>query len=78
MKQQHLFFIFAIILFILLLVLKPYFDRKTCHNEALDYSLTQGLTGAKGTEEGIEAAVTRKQLYDAAYQYCLHDRGLAQ
>lgn len=55
---------------------KPYFDKKACNNEALNYSLDQGLLGAKGTKAGIEAATKRKQLYDAAYEYCLHSKGI--
>ncbi len=58
------------------LLFKPYFDRKACHSEALNYSLGQGLLGAKGTKTGIEAAIQRKQLYDPAYEYCLHSRGI--
>lgn len=76
-KKKYLWLlVFALLFLSWWLLFKPYFDRKDCHNEALDYSLTQGLTGGKGTKEGIEAAIQRKQLYDPAYEYCLHDRGI--
>lgn len=75
-KKYLLLILLALIFLSWWLLFKPYFDRKICHKEALDYSLTQGLLGAKGTKEGIEAAIQRKQLYDPAYEYCLHDRGI--
>lgn len=77
MQKKYLLLIIFILIFLSWwLLLKPYLDRRTCHNEALDYSLTQGLLGSKGTKEGIESAIQRKQLYDPAYEYCLHSRGI--
>lgn len=57
-------------------IIRPTQIIKNCNNEALDYSLTQGFTGSRGTEEGRLAAIERKKLYDAAYEYCLHSKGM--
>lgn len=57
-------------------IARPHIEIEKCNNEALDYSLTQGITGSRGTEEGRLAAIERKKLYDAAYEYCLHSKGM--
>ena len=75
-KRTYILITIAIIFLAYWLLFKPYIDRKSCHEEALYYSLTQGLSGVKGTKEGVESATQRKQLYDSAYEYCLHDRGV--
>lgn len=80
MKNKHKLIIALILLSLLGLaywyIARPYIERKNCSNEALDYSLIQGITGFKGTEEGRLASIERKKLYDAAYEYCLHSKGL--
>lgn len=74
--------VFLLALFVLVafywFVIRPTQIRKDCNNEALDYSLIQGITGSRGTEEGRLAAIERKKLYDASYEYCVHSEGLEE
>jgi len=76
---KRIYLVLSILILVFLaywLLFKPYIDRKSCNNLALDYSLTTGPGGEKGTQEGIESAITRKQLYDSEYGYCLHSKGI--
>ena len=55
---------------------RPFLIKQQCSNEALDFGLLQGVTETKGTEEGRQAAIQRKELYELAYEQCLHSKGL--
>lgn len=77
LRKIYLILLILVLVFLAYwLLFKPYIDRKTCNNEALDYSLTTGPGGGKGTKEGVESAITRKQLYDSEYESCLHGKGI--
>lgn len=58
--------------------IRPNIVRRQCSNESLEYSLINVSIGAKGTGEGYRAALMRKELYDKAYESCLHSYGLSK
>lgn len=72
-KSLKLILIGFLVFFIL--IFYSFFVTRSCSDRALQYSVSEGPIGLKGTSDGYEKQSIRKMMYDSYFDQCTRSRG---